>query len=75
VSAAILPSDPGIMRLLRLVRAETRARNMVEDLEVCRRPWGSTPADVRVHVEPGAGHCFFGRRVAEIVGSLLRAGA
>jgi pimeloyl-ACP methyl ester carboxylesterase len=91
------------LRLLR-ARAATEARNMLEDYEVCRRPWGFEPGDVRVpvvlwhgrrdrlvpvehalrlaaalpacavHLDPRAGHFFFGRRVAEIIGSLLRAG-
>jgi pimeloyl-ACP methyl ester carboxylesterase len=84
------------LRMLR-ARSATGARNMVDDLEVCRRPWGFEPSDVTVPVylwhgardrlvpvrdalrlaaalpacvtqlEPGAGHFFFGRRVAEIL--------
>jgi pimeloyl-ACP methyl ester carboxylesterase len=82
-------------------RSVTGASNMVEDYEVCRRPWGFDPAEVSVRVvlwhgrrdrlvparhalelaaslpacatrlEPGAGHFFFGRRVADIIASVL----
>ena len=100
--AGPLAFDAGL-RLLR-ARAVTGARNMMEDYEVCRRPWGFAPGDVQVpvvlwhgrrdrlvpvahalrlaaalpacavHLESGAGHFFFGRRVVEIIASLLRAG-
>jgi pimeloyl-ACP methyl ester carboxylesterase len=82
-------------------RAATAPRNMLEDYEVCRRPWGFDPGEVNVpvvlwhglrdhlvpvrhalrlaaalpacatHLEPRAGHFFFGQRVAEIIGSVL----
>ncbi len=82
-------------------RAATAPRNMVEDYEVCRRPWGFDPAEVTVpvvlwhgvrdrlvparhalelaaslpacatHLEPRAGHFFFGRRVGDIIASVL----
>jgi pimeloyl-ACP methyl ester carboxylesterase len=82
-------------------RSATAPRNMVEDYEVCRRPWGFEPADVTVPVlvwhglrdrlvpvrhalrlaaalpacdtrlEPGAGHFFYGKRVAAILASVL----
>jgi pimeloyl-ACP methyl ester carboxylesterase len=91
------------LRLLR-ARAVTGARNMMEDYEVWRRPWGFAPGDVQVpvvlwhgrrdrlvpvahalrlaaalpacavHLESRAGHFLFSGRVAEIIGSLLRAG-
>ena len=91
------------LRLMR-ARAVTGPRNMMEDIEVCRRPWGFAPGDVQVpvvlwhgrrdrlvpvahalrlaaalpacavHLESRAGHFFFSRRVAEIIGSLLQAG-
>jgi pimeloyl-ACP methyl ester carboxylesterase len=37
------------LRALR-ARTATAPRNMVDDLEVCRRPWGFEPAEVRVPV-------------------------
>jgi pimeloyl-ACP methyl ester carboxylesterase len=85
-------------------RSATGPRNMVEDYEVCRRPWGFEPGEVTapvvlwhglrdrlvpvrhalrlagalpacaVRLEPRAGHFFFGRRVAEIIGSALSPG-
>jgi pimeloyl-ACP methyl ester carboxylesterase len=89
------------LRALRLHRT-TAARAMIEDYEVCRRPWGFDPAEIpgpvsiwhgsrdilvppkhalrlaaampacSTHIEPGGGHFFFSRRLAEIIGPLAR---
>jgi pimeloyl-ACP methyl ester carboxylesterase len=84
------------------LRRATAPQAMIEDYEVCRRPWGFDPAEIpgpvsiwhgsrdilvppkhalrlaaampacSTHIEPGGGHFFFSRRLAEIIGPLAR---
>ena len=87
------------LRTMRM-RRSTAPRAMIEDYEVCRRPWGFDPSEVpgavnlwhgrrdvlvpvahalrlaqaipacATFLEPGGGHFFFSRRLAEIIAPL-----